>query len=233
MIDQHLKSQAITAALAQHWEEAVTLNTELLQLNENDIETLNRIGFAYLKLGKITEAKKAFQKVISLDTYNPIAKRNLQKLATIKASDILREQTGKISPSQFLEEPGVTKIVQCVNVAPLQTVCTVSAGQEVIMKIKNHAIEIRTTSGLHLGQLPDDIAFKMQKLLEAGNKYQVSVKATGKNLLTVIIREIERSAILSNQPSFISSSLPYTSYSKAEGETPVPDTTATGEEESQ
>jgi hypothetical protein len=109
----------------------------------------------------------------------------------------------------------------------------VSAGQEVIMKIKNHAIEIRTTSGLHLGQLPDDIAFKMQKLLEAGNKYQVSVKATGKNLLTVIIREIERSAILSNQPSFISSSLPYTSYTKAEGESQTPDVTPTGEEESQ
>ena len=58
----YTEQDAIDAALAQQWDDAIRINTALLKLNKENINVLNRLGFAYLQLGQITTAKKTFKK---------------------------------------------------------------------------------------------------------------------------------------------------------------------------
>jgi len=229
-IDQSLQNNAIVAALSQNWKEAIRLNTTILKQAKNDIGALCRLGYAYLKSGQIKDAKKTYEKVLSLDQYNQIAEKNLKKLATIKKKDMLADGGSAISPMMFLEEPGITKIVDCIHIAPPQALSTLSAGQEVLLKSKNHCIEIRTHQNTYLGALPDDISFRLLKLIESGNTYRAIVKSVEKNLLKVLIRETARGKKFANQPTFAASTS-YVPFARGLSASDAPDMTPTGEDE--
>jgi Tfp pilus assembly protein PilF len=79
MIDASILDDAIQAALQQDWKTAITLNTEILKTDKKNTDAYNRLGFAYLKSGQIKKAKETFEKVLTLDRYNQIASKNLQK----------------------------------------------------------------------------------------------------------------------------------------------------------
>lgn len=202
---------AIAAALTQNWKEAIRLNSELLKTDKNNLETLNRLGYAYLMLGQLTAAKRTLAQVIKLDPYNQIAQRNTKKLASLRAKDI-KEKTGSLSPLTFLEEPGKTKIVECINPAQLQALSNLSPGQEVVLRPRNHVVEIRNDHNVYLGALPDDLSFRLLKFIAGGNRYQAFVKSVGKNSLVVFLREAARGKRFSDQPSFTPSHayIPYT-----------------------
>ena len=68
-------SSAIQAALSQNWKEAIRLNLAILKQTKHDIDALSRLAYAYLKSGSIKEAKKTYEKVLSLDQYNKIAEK--------------------------------------------------------------------------------------------------------------------------------------------------------------
>lgn len=193
---------AIAAALHQNWKEAIRINASLLKKDKTDIESLNRLAFAYLKMGELSAAKRTYQKVLKLDSYNQIALKNLKRLSTLKRKDIVKKSGAHISPLSFLEEPGKTKIASCINLAPISMLSSISSGQEVYLKARNHVVEIRDEKNSYLGALPDDLSFRLIHLLAAGNRYQVVVKGAGKNFLTVILREIFRAKRFSQYPSF-------------------------------
>jgi len=223
-------AQAIAAALSCDWKEAIRINTAQIKKNPQDTDAWCRLGFANLKIGLFTQAKKAFVKVIALDPYNQIAQKNLKKLTIIKRKDLDKTHKPQMSPMMFLEEPGKTKIAQCVNLAPYPILSALTAGQEVFLKPKNHCVEVRTDKQVYLAALPDDLSFKLIKLIGAGNKYQTYVKGLGKNTFAVLIREIYRGKRFAHQPSFISTTS-YVPFSKPESASAAgPDMTPTGEE---
>lgn len=207
MTDTALSDKAaINAALAHNWEEAIRINVLLLKEDKANIDILNRLAFAYMQSGKFESARQTYGKVIKKDKYNPIATKNLKKLATIRQKDIVRS-TEEVSPMVFLEDPGRTKVVECINAAPSQVLSGVSAGVEVKFQVRNHCIEIRTMSSIYLAALPDDLSFRLSKLIEAGNCYKIYIRSVGKNTLTIFIREVSRGKKLVNQPSFASTSM--------------------------
>ena len=230
MSDLSLADQAVAAALAQNWKEAIRINTLLVKEKKDNVEALSRLAYAYLKTGQLTLAKKTYEKVLDLDQYNQIAQKNLKKLTGLKKKDLLSTDPHNVSPMMFLEDPGKTKIAECIHCAPAQILSMLSSGQEVDLKAKNHCIEIRTKQNTYLAALPDDLSFKLIKLISAGNTYQAIVKSVEKNLLKVMIRELSRGKRFANQPSFITTTS-YVPFSR--GGTPqseAPDMTPTGEE---
>lgn len=228
-IDDAPHTAAIEAALSQNWKEAIRLNLAILKQTKNDVEALSRLAYAYLKSGHIKEAKKIYEKVLSLDQYNKIAEKNLSKLSTLKKKNLEFDGGGMISPMMFLEEPGITKIVDCIHIAPPQTLSTLSTGQEVTLKSKNHCIEIRTTQNTYLGALTDDISFRLLRLVKAGNTYRAIVKSVEKNALKVLIRETARGRRFANQPTFAASTS-YIPFARGTTTTDTPDVTPTGED---
>jgi len=227
---QYTEADAITAALKQDWELATLINTQLLKQDESNVGSLNRLGYAYLKTGELTKAKKLFQKVLSLDPYNQIAQKNSKILPLVSTKKPIVNNKKYISSLMFIEDPGKTKIAACINTATTEVLSHIYPGQEVLLKAKNHCVEVRSEEQAYLAALPDDLSFKLIKLLEGGNTYQVLVKSVGKNELSVIIRELTRGKQYAHQPSFVSVS---STYSALSGTIPKsgdkPDTTTTGE----
>lgn len=207
-----LSQAAIDAALTQNWDQAITINENIIKENEKDIEALARLAYACIQLGKFEKAKKIYRKILSLDKYNLIAQKNLDKISyliqcKIKITPHLRPF---VSPSLFIEEPGQTKTVSLTNTAPLKIISNLSIGDPVILNPKKHSVEVRTPDKVYLGALPDDVAFRLIRFIKAGNTYQALIKNIAKNCLTVYIRELTRGKRLKNQPTFFMTNRDFT-----------------------
>ncbi len=197
-----LATAAITAALASHWQEAVKINEKILTSANNDVEALNRLARARVCLGETTKAQKTYKKVLEIDPYNIIALKNMEKLG--KTNGISKTNgAANINLSQvFLYEPGKTKLVNLLNLAPPTILASLNCGDQVKLNPKNHSISIISENGTYLGAFPDDFAHRLLSLISGGNQYEVYVKSATLKTLTVLIRETERSVKFANQPSF-------------------------------
>ena len=78
--------ESVKLAVAGRWKEAATLNRELLEQIGGDVETYNRLGKALSELGKIGDARSAYQDALRIQPGNSIAVRNLNKLAVMEDS---------------------------------------------------------------------------------------------------------------------------------------------------
>lgn len=199
-----LKSQAIQTALTGDWNAAVNLNRLLLEENPDDIDTLNRLAFAFSSLGNIKEAKNIYQKVLQLDTQNPIALRNLKRLT----GSPIKKSTGNgfsISMNNiFIEEPGKTKIVELINIAESKLLSQLRSGEILLLSVKRSKIFVLDSQKQYIGMLPDDLSRRLIKFINGGNKYEAFVKTVNNHKMTVFIKEIKRAVRFKNQPSFAS-----------------------------
>jgi tetratricopeptide (TPR) repeat protein len=196
-----LKTQAIQTALLGDWETAIQLNEELIKEDPKDIETLNRLAFAYSVVGKIKEARSTYQKVLDLDPLNSIAQRGLKKL--IKSPATIQTPTiGKIT-NIFLEETGKTKVVELINTADAKQTSHLRTGESVILSIKRLKIFILDQQHQYIGMLPDNIGKRLIKFMNGGNTYEAYIKSVVHNKVCIFMREVKRATRFKNQPSFV------------------------------
>ena len=106
-----LRQKAIQNAKNGHWETAIETNKSLIEIDPKDTGAYNRLGVAYLQLGKTRLAKTQFKEVLEIDRNNKIATKQLERMKN--------KQT--ISPAfvsqHFIEEPGKTKTVALTRLA--------------------------------------------------------------------------------------------------------------------
>lgn len=200
-----LKAQAIQTALVGDWANAITLNQTLLEENPDDIDTLNRLAFAYSSLGNSKEAKSIYQKVLSLDNQNPIALRNLKRL---NGGSLPSKNSAPLTPAYvsnlFIEEPGKTKIIELLNVADKKVITPLRSGELVQLVVKRMKIFVLDQNKQYLGMLPDDIGRRLLRFIEGGNIYEAYIKSVEDNKVTIFAREVKQNAKFKNQPSFLS-----------------------------
>lgn len=194
-----LKSQAIQTALVGDWEKAVTLNKLILQEEPNDIDTLNRLAFAFLSQGKIADAKHLYQKVLNLDMKNPIASRNIKRL-----NDVCTSRANVHLNNLFIEEPGKTKIIELINVADKKIISHLRSGEKLTLCIKRMKIFALDQDNQYIGMLPADLCKRLIKFINGGNKYEAYTRTAESNKITVFIRELKRVKRYKDQPSFTS-----------------------------
>lgn len=199
-----LKDKAIQTALTGDWQEAISVNKELLLENPKDIDALNRLALAYTIVGKIKSAKMTYQKVLDIDPLSPIALRNLKNLKSSKKTGKTTSYPTPIAiNNQFIEETGKTKVVELINIAPLSVIQTLRTGELVSLSIKRLKIFVLKNEKQYVGVLPDDIGKRLIKFIKAGNKYQAYIKSINPHKVIVFIKELKRSAKFKNQPSFL------------------------------
>ncbi|HSW47585.1 MAG TPA: hypothetical protein VLG67_00745 [Candidatus Saccharimonadales bacterium] len=194
-----LKSQAIQTALVGDWHNAINLNELILKEYPDDINTLNRLGFALLSVGNAKDAKTVYEKVLSLDMKNPIAIRNIKRL------DGKNSTKSNITLNNlFIEETGKTKIIELVNIADKKVIADLRSGEKISIRIKRNKIFALDTEDRYIGMLPDDIGRRLTEFMNGGNIYDAYIWTVDDNKICIFIREVKRAKKYTNQPSFIS-----------------------------
>lgn len=200
-----LKDLAIKKALDNQWEEAIKTNLEILEENDHDLDTLNRLAYAYLKSSNLELAKKTYNKVISIDKTNPIALKNLKKLETLSSNNGTSSKSNHVNhlmENVFIQEAGKTKTVELTNLADRKTLISLQHGDEVMLTIKRSKVFVQTSEKTYIGMLPDNVGIRLVSFMKGGNEYIGCVKSIDEKSVNVFIKEIKRAKKFSNQSSF-------------------------------
>lgn len=205
-----LATAAITAALANNWGEALSLNQQIIDTDPKNVDALNRLARAYFELGNLNDSRKYYELSLENDPYNQIAFKFLKKIDTFNKKSTFppsHKTLDAIPPELitdlFIEEPGKTRLVNLLKVAEPQKLSVLSSGEMVNLVKKNRIIVATDQNGEYLGVIPDDLSMRLIKLMQGGNKYRALIKSTKTNGLTILIREVHRSSRFRNQPSFL------------------------------
>jgi tetratricopeptide (TPR) repeat protein len=200
---EDLASQAVKAALAQQWQQAVDLNLELLADSPQNIEATNRLARSYQELGDIETAKATYAKVLGLDPYNPIAQKNLDKL---ERGTHTSGAFASSSQELFLEEPGKTRIAKIAQ-PQLDLLSKILAGEQVLLEDQQGLLALKSMDGQLLGHLEDDLGLHVTNLIHLGNSYTAHVmNVTGDP--QVFLRETSQSERAAKFISFSRSHVP-------------------------
>jgi hypothetical protein len=185
--------QAISLALDGKWEEAVALNRSLLANSPNDVDAQNRLGKALLELGRFRDAREAYSRALEIDPVNSIAKRNLDRLSTIKDDEEPRraEVSAKVAQELFIEEIGKTGTTVLQAVAP-DTLAKLVAGDEVYLKADGNILNVENVLGELICHVEAKLSLRLVRLMQSGNRYAAAIKSVGDSEAQVIIKEVYR-----------------------------------------
>lgn len=197
-----LQNRAVKAAQEERWSDAQTINQEILQQDERNIGALNRLGFAYLQDGKTKQAQTTYEKVLTYDRANPVAKKYLDVLAR-KQPIVLPKA---LKHSDFIDEPGKTKSVILARLAGPDVLASLSIGSDCSLQAAKNRVSVACDKK-YIGSLPDDLAARIVPLLQAGNLYSTKIQSLKNNNVTIFIREQRRDQSVAHITSFPSDNL--------------------------
>lgn len=180
---------AVKLASDNRWEEALTANHELLEAFGDDVSTFNRLGKAYLELGRYAEARGAYGRSVEIDPGNAIARKNLDRLSNVDVDEEAPLARGGVDPSLFVEETGKTAIVQLLRPAPPEVLGKLTTGDKVQLAPEGRALMVLSSDGEHLGQIETRLGLRLVNFLSGGNRYEAAVIAIDQQQVRVIIRE--------------------------------------------
>ena len=205
-MDNILAQTAIDFSLNCQWIEAIKANKEILKENKSDVDALNRLARAYFELGKIKDAKSTSLKALKFESSNKITIKALEKYKLYKSDfntvnkSINNEQNA--NPKDFLEEPGKTKLTHLINLGPSKILNNLDCGDEIILSVHSHRVNVTTVDGDYIGRLPDDLSARLRVLVKGGNKYKIFVKSSDNCNIKIFIKEIQRGKDYKTQISF-------------------------------
>lgn len=186
-VQADLRNLAIKDAKNGDWEQAVEHNLQILEFNPENTNALNRLGVAYIQLGKVKKAKDYFKKVLELDKNNKIANKHFEKLQKNQSC-----HAPSFSIGHFIEEPGKTKTVSLFRLAGKNILEDITVGKECELKMKNRFISVEV-NGTYIGALPEDLSFRLTKFMKSGNKYRCLVRSCNQKNCEVFLKEIYKS----------------------------------------
>lgn len=205
MIDlEILEKRAVELAINFKWKDAIRLNQEIVKQDDKNIQSYLRLGFAYLQIDDLKNAKVCYQKALKLQPGNQIARQNIKRLEVleIRGKRKKRRQQINLDPNLFLEVPGKTKSATLVNLGQKDILAQLLTGQEVELKKKKRRIEIRLKSGEYIGCLPDDLSKRLIIFIQAKSRYIAYIKEANLSRVIIFIKEDKKGKKVSNFISF-------------------------------
>lgn len=206
-VRRQLAERAINLAMSGEWQQAIEVNRRLVEEFEPDVEAWNRLGKAYSQLGRIADARAAYESSLKIDPNNTIALRNRQRLAAIKDESLPTAANGdgqRADAAFFIEETGKTVATSIFSDAPREALALVAAGDMLGMLREGDVMTVTTRQGGRLGVLEGKLSARLIELMAGGNEYAVATVAVhpGKRELRVLVREMRQSPQLAGRVSF-------------------------------
>lgn len=198
-----LTALAVKSSLSGNWDDAIKLNEQIIKSDAANIAALCRLGKAFLEVGKVKESLSAYQKVLKLDPINQIALKNLDRLKSLPTQRVkTNHDGGSRQILSFIEEPGRTKTISLVKLAPPQLLTQLDPGQQVYLTPRQHSISITLTDGTTIGKFPDDVAARLMPMIKSGNTYSSLIRSVSPSSVKILVREEKRSKRFQNIPTF-------------------------------
>ncbi len=205
---EHLKPRsqyaedAVQLAIAGKWEDAVKLNKFIIDNFGADEEAQNRLGKALSELGKLKEAKAAYEAALKINPMNGIAKRNAARInALLHQKEGLKVGGTRVDLNLFVEEMGKT-VITTVESPPPDICSKVAAGDVAELCIDGDGIYAETSRGVRLGLLEAKLARRLTKFMRGGNRYQAGVTSCEGSTVKLIVRETYQDPRFAGKPSF-------------------------------
>lgn len=205
---------AINAALKANWKDALKINLSILETNQDDIDSLNRLARAYAELGDLSKARATSQKVLKIDPFNSIALRSLDRWKGLKKGE--KSPSKPSNPQMFLEEPGKTKICSLLFLGDSNLIAKLDAGDAVKINTHSHRVNVCTTDNKYIGRLPDDLSARLKKLIKLGNIYSAYIKSINTSEVKIFIKEEKRGKSVIDIPSFTAEKIDYITFTPPE-----------------
>ena len=204
---------AIQLALQGRWTEAVQLNRLITESFPTDVDAFNRLGKALTELGRYADARSSYMRTLEIDSMNSIARKNLDRLATLGEAAPPRTASQKLSPQMFIEETGKTGVTTLVR-ANDEASARMTAGDQVNVKRQNGSLVIQSLEGDYIGEIEPKLGQRLIRLMEGGNEYVAAIAALSRQDVRVFIRETfqhgTQTGKLSFPPTVTESFRPYT-----------------------
>lgn len=202
------REAAIQAAMNNNWEEAVEINLRILDLEE-DPQTYNRLGRAYLELGEYEKSLASYQETLRINPTNAISRRNLPRLESLIAraaagedDPLNRKERDQVDLRLFITEAGKTVLTTLKDVPHTTAVESLATGERVSLQVKGNQVLVEDTIGNFLGQIEPKIGQRLSQLISGGNRYISSVVQSDPRQVRILIREIYQSPNQRGRTSF-------------------------------
>ena len=189
---REMTKEAIALAMEGRWEEAVRVNQEILRLFRREVEALNRLGKAFLELGRHGEAQKAFQDALDISPHNIIAKKNLNRLARLQEQTPQPRSAKKVMPYRFIAESGRSLVTLLTRVTSREVVAHTTPGEVISLHAEDHTLTVKALQGEYLGQVEPRLALRLIRLMNGGNRYEGAVVSVKPEEVAVLLVEVYR-----------------------------------------
>ncbi len=203
-----IEQEAIAHALAGRWLEAVEVNLEGIDFDDENVGCHNRLAKAYLELSRYKDARTSLKAALAIDPTNRVATRQLSRLSTLDRRGIIRRTSGGTATSSalFISDPAVATISELKNVANAEVLAAISPGDKFKFDVSDAIVVITTARGERIGTLEVRIATRLRKMIAGGNKYEVLAAKITDSVVVVVVRETKRSpnqARIASFPSYL------------------------------
>jgi len=203
---RQLAEQAINMAMANQWQQAIDVNRRLVDEFIPDVEAWNRLGKAYAQLGRIADARAAYESSLKIDGTNTIALRNIQRLSALKdeAPHAAGGAMKHAAPAFFIEETGKTVATTIFSDASKETLALITAGDLLGISRDRSVMVVTTQGNERVGVLDGRLSARLIELQEGGNEYAIATVAVNpqKREVRVLVREMRQSPQLAGRVSF-------------------------------
>ena len=196
---KQMSDQAVKLAISSRWDEAVSVNREFIRVFGEEAEAYNRLGKALSEVGQVSEARKSYGRSLEIEPTNTIARRNLDRLGTMRDSAASAATPSQLDTRLFIEESGKAAVatLQAVNA---EAAALLDAGDLVDLQVQGNAVNVVNMSGEYIGMVEPRIGLRLSKMMEAGNQYSAALLATGD--VRVMIRETFQAPAMIGRVSF-------------------------------
>ncbi len=197
---KQMSDQAVKLAVSSRWLEAANLNREYIRTFGDEAEAYNRLGKALTELGQVSEARDAYGKALDLDSTNTIARRNLDRLATMKDTAAAAAAPSQLDTRLFVEETGTAAVAR-LQATNAETSAVLDAGDIVTLQVQGNAVNVLTVNGDYVGMVEPRIGLRLSKMMTAGNQYSAAMVTTSGEL-KVMLRETFKHPSMIDKVSF-------------------------------
>jgi len=201
---RQLAEDARLAAMEGRWDDAITINQQLVGRSPKDASVFNRLGKAQLELGNLQAAMDAYTASLKVDAANMIARQNLQRLEQLRSHGGASLRTRQLTnrTNVFIQEVGKTWVDELVNPAPLEILAEVASGEALKLSVKKGRILVLRSDDVELGEIEPRTAQRVTELMAGGNQYEAFALGGSASGLRIILRETYRAPSQADRVSF-------------------------------